>query len=282
MHEYPNVYRHHWRDPSTVQGDPVIIPSKESSKLSVDSRNEAPGAQQSPQLVVDFMPAFGSAVLNSTMPESKGSPLLPPTGPSAAITSEITTIGGKNSEWVSQWISHTDNTQPPKIVSVKTTPDEGEYECHTCGMVFNGGYGWESHMETHSPNRGYIGYLGLSSVQSGQEPMVAQQAALRPQQQPSYSPPYPTLDLPTAVSGVPKLWESCDSCFLAKVDCSKTRPSCVHCLARSAPCFYILSSRAGKKHPNASAFADCSGPVTAVERIDYSLDAAPRQPPTTH
>ena len=50
-----------------------------------------------------------------------------------------------------------------------------------------------------------------------------------------------------------KLRESCDSCLLAKVKCSKARPLCSRCLANGAPCDYSPSSRAGKrnrKHTN--------------------------------
>ncbi|KAE8447935.1 hypothetical protein EG329_010007 [Mollisiaceae sp. DMI_Dod_QoI] len=43
-----------------------------------------------------------------------------------------------------------------------------------------------------------------------------------------------------------KLRASCDTCFLAKVKCSKTRPICSRCLACGADCNYSPSSRAGK------------------------------------
>lgn len=44
----------------------------------------------------------------------------------------------------------------------------------------------------------------------------------------------------------PKLRASCDTCFLAKVRCSKARPMCSRCLAFGAECKYSPSSRAGK------------------------------------
>jgi hypothetical protein len=44
----------------------------------------------------------------------------------------------------------------------------------------------------------------------------------------------------------PKLRASCDTCFLAKVKCSKGRPMCSRCLAFGAECKYSPSSRAGK------------------------------------
>ncbi|PBP24182.1 transcription factor [Diplocarpon rosae] len=43
-----------------------------------------------------------------------------------------------------------------------------------------------------------------------------------------------------------KLRASCDTCFLAKVKCSKARPICSRCLACGADCTYSPSSRAGK------------------------------------
>ena len=47
-----------------------------------------------------------------------------------------------------------------------------------------------------------------------------------------------------------KLRESCDSCLLAKVKCSKGRPVCRRCLTNGAHCGYSPSSRAGRKHRN--------------------------------
>jgi hypothetical protein len=44
----------------------------------------------------------------------------------------------------------------------------------------------------------------------------------------------------------PKLRASCDTCFLAKVKCSKVRPVCSRCLACGAECKYRPSCRAGK------------------------------------
>lgn len=52
---------------------------------------------------------------------------------------------------------------------------------------------------------------------------------------------------------VTKFRESCDSCLSAKVKCSKSRPICVRCLSNGAACGYSPSSRAGRKHRNASA-----------------------------
>ena len=50
-----------------------------------------------------------------------------------------------------------------------------------------------------------------------------------------------------------KLRESCDSCLIAKVKCSKTRPLCGRCLANGAPCAYSPSSRSGKRNRNSGA-----------------------------
>lgn len=59
-------------------------------------------------------------------------------------------------------------------------------------------------------------------------------------------------DQSTVVPKMAKLRESCDSCLLAKVKCSKTRPMCGRCLANGAICAYSPSSRAGRKHRNAA------------------------------
>jgi len=48
----------------------------------------------------------------------------------------------------------------------------------------------------------------------------------------------------------PKLRASCDTCFLAKVRCSKTRPLCSRCLVFGSDCKYSPSSRAGKPKPD--------------------------------
>ncbi|KAK3167192.1 hypothetical protein OEA41_010318 [Lepraria neglecta] len=50
----------------------------------------------------------------------------------------------------------------------------------------------------------------------------------------------------------PKLRESCDSCLIAKVKCSKSRPLCGRCLANGAPCVYSPSSRSGKRNRNSN------------------------------
>ena len=49
-----------------------------------------------------------------------------------------------------------------------------------------------------------------------------------------------------------KLRESCDSCLIAKVKCSKARPLCGRCLGNGAPCVYSPSSRSGKRTRNPS------------------------------
>ena len=49
-----------------------------------------------------------------------------------------------------------------------------------------------------------------------------------------------------------KLRESCDSCLIAKVKCSKSRPLCGRCLANGAPCAYSPSSRSGKRNRNSN------------------------------
>lgn len=58
---------------------------------------------------------------------------------------------------------------------------------------------------------------------------------------------------PAGVPKVTKYRESCDSCLVAKVKCSKTRPVCTRCLGNGANCGYSPSSRAGRKNRNAAA-----------------------------
>ena len=53
--------------------------------------------------------------------------------------------------------------------------------------------------------------------------------------------------MPATVPGTgQKLRNSCDSCNLAKVKCSKGRPSCTRCEAQAVQCIYGISMRAGK------------------------------------
>lgn len=71
-----------------------------------------------------------------------------------------------------------------------------------------------------------------------------------------------------------KLRESCDSCLIAKVKCSKTRPLCARCLANGAPCGYSPSSRAGRKNRNAGirkATANSTAPQDAIEHPQSAL-----------
>ncbi|KAK6580052.1 hypothetical protein PZA11_007074 [Diplocarpon coronariae] len=82
-----------------------------------------------------------------------------------------------------------------------------------------------------------------------------------------------------------KLRASCDTCFLAKVKCSKARPICSRCLACGADCRYSPSSRAGKpksaRRPTplpstSSARAESAGPYpTPAMSIDL-------EPPTSY
>ena len=70
---------------------------------------------------------------------------------------------------------------------------------------------------------------------------------------------------PAATTRVTKLRESCDSCLVAKVKCSKTRPVCTRCLANGAACGYSPSSRAGRKNRNA-AVSESSKPSSRFEK----------------
>lgn len=73
-----------------------------------------------------------------------------------------------------------------------------------------------------------------------------------------------------------KLRESCDSCLLAKVKCSKSRPICVRCLSNGATCGYSPSSRAGRKHRNASA----NEPARITTRRQSAAEFTQTAPPT--
>ena len=73
-----------------------------------------------------------------------------------------------------------------------------------------------------------------------------------------------------------KLRESCDSCLIAKVKCSKARPVCARCLSNGAACGNIPSSRAGRKNRNAGA---SKPPVVSTRRGDGS-EHAESVPPT--
>lgn len=73
-----------------------------------------------------------------------------------------------------------------------------------------------------------------------------------------------------------KLRESCDSCLLAKVKCSKSRPICARCLSNGATCGYSPSSRAGRKHRNASA----NEPARITTRRPSAAEFTQTAPPT--
>ncbi|KAL8840743.1 MAG: hypothetical protein Q9170_001181 [Blastenia crenularia] len=60
------------------------------------------------------------------------------------------------------------------------------------------------------------------------------------------------LDPSTLAPKTVKLRESCDSCLVAKVKCSKGRPLCSRCLQNGSDCGYSPSSRAGRKNRDAA------------------------------
>ena len=80
----------------------------------------------------------------------------------------------------------------------------------------------------------------------------------------------------TALPKHVKLRESCDSCLIAKVKCSKARPVCARCLSNGAACGYSPSSRAGRKNRNASA----SKPMRVSTRHDDNSELAESVPPS--
>ena len=82
----------------------------------------------------------------------------------------------------------------------------------------------------------------------------------------------------TATSSPPKhtkLRESCDSCLIAKVKCSKTRPLCARCLANGAPCGYSPSSRAGRKNRNAGIKKAAANSTAPKDATDHPQSALP-------
>ena len=85
---------------------------------------------------------------------------------------------------------------------------------------------------------------------------------------------------PKVQTKVTKLRESCDSCLVAKVKCSKSRPVCVRCLANGATCGYSPSSRAGRKHRNAGAI-DADKKSTRYENSSEPADSSPPTPTST-
>lgn len=76
-----------------------------------------------------------------------------------------------------------------------------------------------------------------------------------------------------------KLRESCDSCLVAKVKCSKTRPVCGRCLANGANCSYSPSSRAGRKHRNTTATGPVKNPAQHSNAKETVKDASRDSPP---
>ena len=78
----------------------------------------------------------------------------------------------------------------------------------------------------------------------------------------------------SAAPKVTKLRESCDSCLVAKVKCSKTRPVCVRCLANGAVCGYSPSSRAGRK----TRISQVSKTSTRREKASELMEVPPPTP----
>ncbi|KAL8645434.1 MAG: hypothetical protein Q9210_006707 [Variospora velana] len=71
-----------------------------------------------------------------------------------------------------------------------------------------------------------------------------------------------------------KLRESCDSCLVAKVKCSKGRPLCSRCLQNGSNCGYSPSSRAGRKN------RDSASTKGNVHKSHASLGMSNRSAPT--
>lgn len=88
------------------------------------------------------------------------------------------------------------------------------------------------------------------------------------------------LDQSTTVSKMTKLRESCDSCLIAKVKCSKTRPVCGRCLTNGATCGYSPSSRAGRKHRTTTTTEPTKNPVRYPKARAIVRDASRISPPS--
>lgn len=73
-----------------------------------------------------------------------------------------------------------------------------------------------------------------------------------------------------------KLRESCDSCLVAKVKCSKDRPLCSRCLQNGSECGYSPSSRAGRKN------RDVASNKANAQKSKASLSSTSRPTPTSH
>lgn len=76
-----------------------------------------------------------------------------------------------------------------------------------------------------------------------------------------------------------KLRESCDSCLIAKVKCSKARPLCGRCLANGAPCAYSPSSRSGKRNRNSAGVTKPINTTAAQNNRNKSLESPRNAPP---
>ncbi|KAL9604621.1 MAG: hypothetical protein Q9219_000341 [cf. Caloplaca sp. 3 TL-2023] len=86
-------------------------------------------------------------------------------------------------------------------------------------------------------------------------------------------------DQPESSNAAPKnvkLRESCDSCLVAKVKCSKGRPLCSRCLQNGSDCGYSPSSRAGRKN------RDAASSKANVHKRNASLSATPRSALSSH
>jgi hypothetical protein len=76
----------------------------------------------------------------------------------------------------------------------------------------------------------------------------------------------------------PKLRKSCDSCLIAKVKCSKSRPLCGRCLGNGAPCNYSPSSRSGKRNRNSNGITKSINTSTAQANDRSQGPGSPRTP----
>ncbi|EME44336.1 hypothetical protein DOTSEDRAFT_172491 [Dothistroma septosporum NZE10] len=80
-----------------------------------------------------------------------------------------------------------------------------------------------------------------------------------------------------------RLKDSCDHCSVAKVRCTKEKPSCSRCHLRAIPCGYSYSRRAGRRSTSRTEALDMPSPIegdttpSAASTLDDS-EPAPSSP----
>lgn len=84
-------------------------------------------------------------------------------------------------------------------------------------------------------------------------------------------------------SRIPKLRDSCDACSVAKVRCTKKKPTCTRCGKRGIPCEYIATKRAGRpSRPLTQSTTDASQTSNNPRRSDVTNDVQVTSPPSSN